>query len=461
MVETPQPQFEDQIEEQQESRKRFGVTWKSCLLLTAMLLGVLATPLAIFYRFYREQEVTLPFADGVVDDDLPVNRIAYITRDHQLATISPDGSDGRQLTDQNRRFDFPAWAPDGSQLAVTSGDSLYVLPDEERGENSLPSPIYRNREQPPFYLFWSPDSNQVSFLTNHPEGLALYLANANESGQSARLLEIGSPFYWDWMPSSDQILIHTGFTGDQARLALIDPAVDGASEELAEPGFFQAPGISSSGRYRAFAERNDDNRSELVIQDEQGTTQVTEPHIGQVALTWSPVDELLAYSSPTFDSIHSYGPLRLVDPNTGETKTLTQAIVLAFFWSPDGQKIAYLTLPQQPDRSIQAVSFSPREQAEDVRVVQREELRFELWLVDVQTAEKSRLATFLPSAIFLSQFLPFFDQYALSHRLWSPRGDAIVFPMVQDGISHLSIVQVESGEIDILTDGEIGFWSHQ
>jgi TolB protein len=81
--------------------------------------------------------------------------------------------------------------------------------------------------------------------------------------------------------------------------------------------------------------------------------------------------------------------------------------------------------------------------------------------VDVQTAEKSRLATFLPSGLFLSQFMPFFDQYALSHRLWSPKSDAIVFPMVQDGISHLSIVQVESGEIDILTDGEIGFWSHQ
>jgi TolB protein len=151
----------------------------------------------------------------------------------------------------------------------------------------------------------------------------------------------------------------------------------------------------------------------------------------------------------------------LLDPSTGETKTLTQANVLAFFWSPDGQQIAYLTLPQQPDRGIQAVSFSPIGQSENVGVFQREELRFELWSVDVQTAEKTRLATFLPSGLFLSQFLPFFDQYALSHRLWSPKGDAIVFPMVQDGISHLSIVQVDSGEIDVLTDGEIGFWSHQ
>jgi len=56
MVETPQPQ----IEEEEESRKRFGVTWKSCLLLTVMILGLLATPLAILYRLYREQRENLP-----------------------------------------------------------------------------------------------------------------------------------------------------------------------------------------------------------------------------------------------------------------------------------------------------------------------------------------------------------------------------------------------------------------
>ncbi len=457
MVETPQPQIEEQ--EQEESRKRFGVTWKSCLLLTVMILGLLATPLAILYRLYREQRENLPSA--IADEGLSVNRIAYITRDRQLATISPDGSDQRQLTSQNRRFDFPAWAPDGSRLAVTSADSLYILSDEDRGADSLPPPIYQSREQRPFYLYWSPESDQVSFLTSHPEGMALYLANIDESGQSAQLLEIGQPFYWDWTPSGDQILIHTGFTGDQARLTLINPAGDGAGEELAEPGLFQAPGISSSGRYRAFAERSDNNGSELVIQNDQGVTQVTEPHDGQVALTWSPTDDLLAYSSPTIDSIHSYGPLRLLDPSTGESQTLTQANVLAFFWSPDGRKIAYLSLPLQPDGNIQAISFSTTGQSEVVGIAQREELRFELWLVDIQTAEKRRLATFLPSGSFLSQFLPYFDQYALSHRLWSPNGDAIVLPMVEDGVSHLAIVQIESGEIDILTVGQIGFWSHQ
>lgn len=455
MVETPQPQ----IEEQKESRKRFGVTWKSCLLLTVMVLGLVATPLAILYRLYREQRESLPLA--IMEEGQSVNRIAFIDRDRQLATISPDGSNGRQLTGQNRRFDFPAWAPDGSRLAVTSGDSLYILFDEDRAADSLPPPIYQSREQRPFYLYWSPESDQVSFLTSHPEGLALYLANVDGSGESARLLEIGQPFYWDWTPSGNQILIHTGLTGDRARLALINPAVDGASEELAEPGFFQAPGISSSGRYRAFAERSDDNRSELVIQNDRGIAQVTEPHDGQVALTWSPTDELLAYSSPSVDSIHSYGPLRLLDPSTGESQTLTQANVLAFFWSPDGRKIAYLSLPLQPDGGIQAISYSATGQSEVVRMAQREELRFELWLVDVDSAEKRRLATFLPSGLFLSQFLPFFDQYALSHRLWSPNGDAIVLPMVENGVSHIAIVQIESGEIGILTVGEIGFWSHQ
>lgn len=448
-----------QFDEQQDSRKRFGVSWKSCLLLTVLLLGLLATPLAILYGLYREQAESPSSAAD--DESLPVNRIAYITQEHQLATISPDGSGARQLTDQNRRFDFLAWAPDSSRLAVTSGDSLYILPDEDGIGDNLPPPIYQSQEQQPFYLYWSPNSDQLSFLTSHPDGLALYLANANDPGEGAHLLELGQPFYWDWTPAGDQILIHTGLTGDQARLAMINPAVDDGSEEIGEPGFFQAPGISSSGRYRAFAGLNNENGSELVVQNDQGITQFSEPHDGQVALTWSPTEDLLAYSSPPIDSIHSYGPLRLVNPKTGARQSLTEAFVLAFFWSPDGRKIAYLSLSLQPNDSIQAVSYTTNRPSGVVGVAQRGELMIELWVVDVKTAEKQHLATFLPSNIFLSQFLPFFDQYALSHRLWSPTGDAMVMPMVEGGESHLAIVHVESGEVDILTDGEIGFWSYQ
>lgn len=446
-------------EEQKDSRKRFGVTWKSCLLLTVMILGLLVTPLAIIYRLLSERVTQLPAV--AQDDSLGVNRIAYITQNHQLATISPDGSSGRLLTDENRRFEFPAWSPNDSRLAVTGGDSLFILADEEGADDHPPQSIYQDREQQPFYLYWAPDSDRISFLTSHPGGLALYLADIDDMEEEPRLLEIGQPFYWDWTPSGEKILIHTGFSGNRARLAMINPADVNDSENIAEPGFFQAPGISKSGRYRAYAIRSEGIGSELVIQDEQGIIKAAEPHAGQVALSWSPKEELLAYSSPTAESIHSYGPLRLLAPDSGESRTLSQTNVLAFFWSPDGRHIAYLALPQQTDDSIQAVSFSAKSQLGNDSFAQGEDVKFELWLVDVQSSEKRRLAVFLPTGIFISQFLPFFDQYALSHILWSPQSDALVLPMIENGESHLKIVHIGSGEIEQLVEGEIGFWSHQ
>jgi TolB protein len=83
-----------------------------------------------------------------------------------------------------------------------------------------------------------------------------------------------------------------------------------------------------------------------------------------------------------------------------------------------------------------------------------------LWVVDVASGQQRLLSTFRPSEIFLSQFLPFFDQYALSHRLWSPASDAVVLPMVgTEGASGIYVVSVESGEATRVADGAMAFWS--
>ena len=153
-----------------------------------------------------------------------VDRIAYITPEGQVAAISPDGSDSRLLTDGDLVFQFPAWSPDGHNLAVIGGDAsglgVYVLSDDVR--KSEPQQIYFSSRQTPFYLYWSPDSQNVSFLANHPtEILGLHLAPVTGVDES-RLLATGSPFYWDWSADGEELLIHSGFAGPDARLMLID-----------------------------------------------------------------------------------------------------------------------------------------------------------------------------------------------------------------------------------------------
>ncbi len=446
-------------------RDRKSLAWKSCLLLLALSLSLVVTPLAILYRLRSgqqgQQQLTNSIEKGpaVIQEPDDDSRIAYITSEHQLATIAPDGSEVRQLTDSNLQFQFPAWSPDGSQLAVIGGDGLYIITDSIATATNELQALFRNPDESPFYHYWAPDSEQVTFLANHPEGIALHLVNVKGGIESERQLVVGQPLYWDWMPSGDRILMNTGIAGVGGRVALIDPTGISADEQLAESGLFQAPGFSASGSYRSYARFGEDDLSHLVVQNDTGQIIVEEPHFGQIAVIWSPTADRLAFTAPVVDSVRPFGPLRILDPVSGDSRVLTQATVLAFFWSPDGEKIAYLTIPQRNDDSIQAVSFRPGQEVLGDQPVQIQNGGLELWVVNADTGFQKQLLTFRPSDVFIHQFLPFFDQYALSHRLWSPKSDALVLPMMQNGIAHVTIVDADNGAVKILAGGDIGFWS--
>jgi len=64
-----------------------------------------------------------------------------------------------------------------------------------------------------------------------------------------------------------------------------------------------------------------------------------------------------------------------------------------------------------------------------------------------------------PGQVFIDQFLTYFDQYALSHQLWSPDSSSILIPVADaDGSTHIS-VQSPKGEPALKFDGTIAFWS--
>lgn len=444
------PYLEEQIEEA-ETPSRLHGSWRACLLLLVMLVGLLATPLAVLYRWF--------------DDFRPgegVNRIAYVTLDHQLATIAPDGRDARRLTEMNRRFEFPAWAPDGSQLAVIASDVVYLVDDQDGSDGQRQiEQVYADSEEPPFYLYWSPDSQYVSFLASHPEGIALHLLDVGGDAPIDAMLAVGQPFYWDWTPAGDRLFIHSGGTGDNPRLDMIDLAGESAGNGFGEPGSFQAPVVSYSGSFHAFAALDETGRSRLVVQDDDGKKRWFDAHLGQLAMAWSPNKELLAYTSPRLNSQAGSGPLRLLDPSSNESSVLSGDNVLAFFWSPDGQTIAYFKLPLNDDGNVRVVEAGDKGRVMARARRQTSQLRLELWAVDVTSGRQQRLALFVPTGVFLRQFLPYFDQYALSHRLWSPDSDSLVIPVIEDGRAQIAVVSRDRGGAKLIADGEIAFWSHQ
>lgn len=382
-------------------------------------------------------------------------RIAYIGEKGQLFTIQPNGSNKRQLTDDKFPYQFPAWAAQSNQIAVLGRNAIFSITD---AEDSIKTQLYEGGVKAPFYLYWSPDNNQISFLSNSQRGITLSVVPTDGSSE-AKVRGIGTPFYWNWLNDSSQMLIHTGVPGENARLGLMQ--VDGEVENIAPPGSFQAPGISANGRYWAYAEDMGGGNSRLVITDTENGEQWTERHPAVAAMSWSPASDKLAFITGLQNKTSFWGPLRLFDTETGDVSLLSDNTVLAFFWSPNGSYIATINTGE----INQNFGVNVADNASSNRAIQAKTSnqhsphQFNLAIIDLETGEETQVMSFYPTGIFISQFMPFFDQYALSHNIWSPNSDAIVLPIREEGESRVKVVHIDGNELIDLGQGDMAFWS--
>jgi len=157
--------------------------------------------------------------DNVTPTREPVpRRIAVVGTTGALSTIDDQGGSVVPHDVAGVVFQFPAWSPAGTHVAAIGqaprGTGVYVF---DAGPEDLspaaPAVIYESAEQPPFYLYWSPDSEQITFLTTEADGLALRMVPADGSG-SAYVVRAGAPMYWDFVDPA-RLLVHSGPSGPE------------------------------------------------------------------------------------------------------------------------------------------------------------------------------------------------------------------------------------------------------
>jgi TolB protein len=409
----------------------------------------------------------------------PPMRLVVVETDGGVTTTDAFGTSRHVFDAPGLRYQFPAWSPDGTQVAAIGRRDNVVTVDVFNADpvaSGQPRRIYESADRPAFYLYWAPDSRHVTFLTTEPEpdGIALRIAPADASGPS-EIVRAAEPLYWDFVDSS-RLLLHTGSTGSTAFTGEVDLEGTSLEDDPIASGLFRAPAVGGDGSSRAYvASAGEDPLAggTMVVEARDGSVRHEIPVRGATAFGFDPTSTTLAFIAPDQSTdppapIPS-GPLRTVDAGTGEIRTLLDANVLAFFWSPDGQTIAALDLRPVTDPGPGeararggrlAAAASGMTAALPPFAARTPGVGLHLTFIDADTADVRSERDLRVSELFAFQVLPYFDQYALSHRFWAPDSSAMVLPLAEeDGLDRVVVIPADGGDPHQVATGWVGFWS--
>jgi Tol biopolymer transport system component len=213
------------------------------------------------------------------------------------------------------------------------------------------------------------------------------------------------------------------------------------------PASFQAPAWSPDGSHILLT-RSADGEKEIIVTDGAG---VFEKSMGgfeiNTAFGWSGDSQKVAFIDGTQSMAAGViGELNVVNIETDESVSAGENVI-AFYWSPNSEKVAYF-VPMLISDSVQGSDS------------QNQQLLVQLNMLDVKTGESRELFTYQPTEQFKNT-LPYFDQYHQSNTIWSPDNNNLVLSFLdQDGNPGIAIVAA-SGQLEprFLAQGYLAFWS--
>ena len=394
----------------------------------ALVVAVLATAACQSDVATKVAPETSPEEPGTaatdIDAGVSVDRIAFVNPTGDLFTSGPEGKDIRPLTggtragagatgpvmaqplDLDNFYAWPTWSPDGSKIAashvlVSAGQAQISIQVIET-ENGSTKTVYTNQigsgiaRGVPHYVYWSPDNRHLAFLAVTEQGQTLF-AKDTLAQEEAVALETGAPLYFNWATDGGFLLVHDG---PEVKLAS-KPFGTGNPPLTNTTAVFRPPALSPDDQRFAYAQETEGGWSLLVAPVGDPNNGVNVLSVGpRSAFMWSPNGENLAIVDQEDLGNDIFQRLRVVSPATGQVRSVSEEQVLAFYWSPQGDKIAWIAL------DIEARTF--------------------VWRVmETSDGPTVELFRYRPSDDALTMFAHF-DQYARSHSPWSPDGAHLV-----------------------------------
>lgn len=379
-------------------------------------------------------------------------KIAYVGHDRALRvhdTRMPDDED-LALSVPGLRCNWPVWSLDGERVAFSGYSDDETLGVYVTGyENPGPGLIYSNEigtgeiaRAAPHYCSWSPDGSRLAFVAQTGRGLTLFVWDG-DSRNAPRVAQNGGPMYFSWSPDSSEIYTHSFLDH-----YLIDAVTEASPQQFPGRGTqYMAPSWGREEDGIAFFLDGEHGKQRLVVINlRDSSAKMLTEFYGIAGVAWRPGYAQLGMVKETIRNTGFYSGLWLVDYQTREEVQLSDDPALAFYWSPDGSKVAYVTSSDGAEGS----------------------LRF--GVVEVDSRKRVYLADFTPSQEQLIHFM-FFDQYAQSHPVWSPDSSLILvcgqlgYQLIRSELptgesNRVILLDAEDGEAPRdIAGGLIGCWS--
>lgn len=365
--------------------------------------------------------------------------------------IAPIGlSAGPQTAPAAASYDLPTFSPGGTAIAYSSAQ-------RSRGGYSFGVNVYDFSRRPPIrifqssehpiYFYWMPDGQRIFFLAENENTLDLILAEVREN-RPVRMLLNGVPIFFAWNPSFNDLAFHyappedTGRT-EQSGLMEIKPASQKVIKILTQGAIpYRSPIWSPDGSHLAYVIDNQRGGFVLTVANSDGSA--PKPMVGlapgTTALVWSPDSRSIAFSTLKQEGKMSYDGINLLELASGNVTPVASDPAVAYSFSPDGKWLAYIGTSETANT----------------------------WNVVAPSGGKPRkLCDFVASSA-QSAVYRVFDQYALSHRIWSPDSRAIVFAggILKQGQAppanaspSVWVLPVDGGAPHSIADGSVAFWS--
>lgn len=337
---------------------------------------------------------------------------------------------------------WPAWRP-GTAHAVTTHMDLGV-PAHPRSELRLISPAERGvvvvpgsvntapsmiAERMPHYALWSPAGDRLCYVVPDGRAMALKVWAVGE-GDAATLLS-GAPVLPAWSPDGRYLVVHHA-----NYVSLIDVST-GRQERLSDAAAgFRTPAFSEDSDWVIWAEGAEGGtvlRARRTRPSESGDVASGPVVEGGVALACVPGTTTLSYAVAGGEDggvLARIDTVTLDEAGFGEPSTLLRGPLMSFWWSPDGSTMAVLHPTYSGDGRFQV-----RFHAADGGLVRAME------------------ATTL--SVDTRAMVGFFDQFRLSHPLWSSDGrwftfggrvltDAVAASFSDGGLDQVLVADLEN-----------------